>query len=98
MLYVGYGSYADTDPYHGWVFGYNATNLVQLTNYVFNTTPNAITAAFGGHAGEGGIWMGGNGFCVDAKTNLYFDDRQRLVQPEHQRRRLLRQLRKAFHH
>ncbi|MGO9477741.1 MAG: chitobiase/beta-hexosaminidase C-terminal domain-containing protein [Limisphaerales bacterium] len=73
MLFVAYGSYADTDPYHGWVIGFNATNLLLLTNYVFNTTPNATTANFGANAGEGAIWMGGNGLCVDANTNLYFE-------------------------
>ncbi len=35
MLYVAYGSYADTDPYHGWVFGFNATNLAPFANNVF---------------------------------------------------------------
>ena len=73
ILYVAYAGYADTDPYHGWVIGYNATNLVQLTNYVFNSTPNATTGAFGTHAAEGGVWMGGNGLCVDANTNLFFE-------------------------
>lgn len=63
ILYACYGSYADQDPYHGWVIGFNATNLVQLTNYVFNTTPNG---------GEGAIWMAGCGPAVDAQTNLYF--------------------------
>jgi len=72
-LYVAYGSFADTDPYHGWVLGFNATNLLQLTNYVFNTTPNATVAAFGANAGEGALWMGGNGLSVDANTNLYFE-------------------------
>jgi autotransporter-associated beta strand protein len=72
-LFVCYGSYADTNPYHGWVIGYNANNLVQLTNYVFNTTPNAKTAVFGGNAAEGAIWMSGDGLCVDANTNLYFE-------------------------
>jgi uncharacterized repeat protein (TIGR03806 family) len=72
-LYVCYGSHADTDPYHGWVFGFNASNLVMLTNYIFNTTPNATTGAFGSNAGEGALWMGGNGLCVDANTNLYFE-------------------------
>ena len=72
ILYVAYSGYADTDPYHGWIFGFNATNLLQLTNYVFNTTPNATTAVFGGNAGEGGIWMSGNGLCVDTAKNLYF--------------------------
>ena len=44
MVYVAYGSFADTDPYHGWVLGFNATNLAQSANYVFNTTPNATIA------------------------------------------------------
>jgi hypothetical protein len=73
MVYVAYGSYADTDPYHGWVLGFNATNLAQSANYVFNTTPNATVAAFGVNAGEGALWMGGNGLCVDANNNLYFE-------------------------
>ena len=73
ILYVAYAGYADTDPYHGWVIGYNATNLLQLTNYVFNSTPNATTGAFGLNAAEGGVWMSGDGLCVDANTNLYFE-------------------------
>src|SRR5258708_27355396 len=72
-LFVGYGRYGDTDPYHGWVIAFNAANLQQLTNYVFATTPNATTNAFGVNAGEGALWMGGNGLCVDAGTNLYFE-------------------------
>ncbi len=72
-LFVAYGSYADTDPYHGWVLGYNATNLQLVTNYVFNTTPNATTAEFGANAAEGALWMGGDGLCVDASNNLYFE-------------------------
>ncbi len=70
-LYVAYGSHDDTDPYHGWVFSYNATNLVLVSIYC--TTPNATTSVFGGNAGEGALWMGGNGLCVDAQTNLYFE-------------------------
>jgi hypothetical protein len=73
ILYVCYGSHGDTDPYNGWVIGYNETNLVQMTNYIFNTTPNATVAVFGQHAGEGALWMGGNGLCVDANTNLFFE-------------------------
>src|SRR6185437_4957415 len=55
------------------ILGYSATNLARLTNYVFNSTPNATTATFGTHAAEGGVWQGGNGLCVDANTNLYFE-------------------------
>jgi uncharacterized repeat protein (TIGR03806 family) len=73
MLFVAYAGYADTDPYHGWLFGYNATNLALQTNFIFNTTPNATTAAFGGNAAEGGIWQGGGGLCVDGSNNLYFE-------------------------
>jgi hypothetical protein len=73
VVYVSFASFGDTDPYHGWVIGFNATNLQQATNYVFNTTPNATTAEFGVNAGEGGLWMGGDGLGVDASNNLYFE-------------------------
>jgi len=67
-VYVAFAGYADTDPYHGWVIGFNASNLVQLTNYVFNTTPNSTNGA---NPGEGGIWISGCGLSVDENTNLY---------------------------
>src|ERR1700722_989908 len=73
VLFVPYASYADTDPYHGWILGFNATNLQLMTNYIFCSTPDATTNDFGPHAGEGGIWMGGNGLCVDANTNIFFE-------------------------
>ncbi len=73
VLYVAYGSYGDTDPYHGWVIGFDPTNLQPLTNYVFASTPNATTNAFGVNAGEGALWMGGDGLCVDSNNNLYFE-------------------------
>ena len=75
IVYVAYAGYQDTDPYHGWIIGYRATNLVQLTNYVFNTTPNSTVPDFGGIGGpgEGGIWMAGGGLSVDANTNIYFE-------------------------
>lgn len=73
VLYAAYGSYGDTDPYHGWVIGFNATNLQQLPNYAFASTPNATTNIFGVNAGEGALWMGGDGVCVDAANNLYFE-------------------------
>jgi hypothetical protein len=73
VVYVAYASYADTDPYHGWIIGFNAATLQPLTNYVFNVTPNATTAVFGPGAGEGGLWMAGCGLTVDEHTNLYFE-------------------------
>jgi hypothetical protein len=73
VLYAAYGSYGDTDPYHGWVIGFNATNLQPLAGYAFATTPNATTNLFGVNAGEGALWMGGDGLCVDAANNLYLE-------------------------
>jgi hypothetical protein len=70
MLYVAYGSYGDADPFHGWIMGFNATNLQPSTNYVFNTTPNSTS---GTYPGRGAIWMGGGGLSVDANTNLFFE-------------------------
>jgi hypothetical protein len=64
-LYVAYAGYADTDPFTGWVLGFNAANL-QL-NKVLNTAPNAGTDT---HQGEAGIWQSGNGFTSDG-THLY---------------------------
>ncbi len=71
IVYVVYGGFADTNPYHGWLLGFDEHTLLQLTNYIFNTTPNSTTAAWGANAGEGGLWMGGNGPSVDINTNLF---------------------------
>ena len=73
VVYVAYSGFADTNPYHGWLLGFDAVTLQQLTNRIFNTTPNSTIAAWGPNAGEGGLWMGGNGPLVDAATNLYFE-------------------------
>jgi len=60
QLYFSFASHADTDPYHGWVFAYDLTNLTKKR--VFCTTPNG---------GEGGIWGAGGGACTDDKGNVY---------------------------
>ena len=73
VLYVAFSGYADTDPYHGWVIGFDAATLRQLTNYVFNTTPNTTVAVDGPSAGEGGIWMSGDGLAADIQGNLYLE-------------------------
>ncbi len=75
VLYAAFAGYTDTtltDPFHGWIIGFQAGNLQLLSNRVFNSTPNGTTGQFGSIAGEGGIWMGGGGIAVDANTNLYF--------------------------
>ena len=74
VLYVAYAGYTDTtatDPFHGWIIGFNASNLQLLSNRVFNSTPNGTVAQYGAIAGEGGIWMGDGGLAVDSNTNIY---------------------------
>ena len=63
ILYVQFAAFADINPYHGWVIGYNATNLAPLANYVFNSTPNSSV-------GQGGFWGAGCGASVDTAGNL----------------------------
>lgn len=55
VVYIGFGSHCDLEPWHGWLLGYSASNLAQL--YVYNTTGN-------GEAGA--IWMAGTGPATDA--------------------------------
>ena len=75
VLYVPYAGYTDminTDPFHGWIIGFDPSTLQLLPDHIFNSTPNGTTSQFGASAGEGGIWMGGGGLAVDDATNLYF--------------------------
>ena len=60
VVYLGFGSHNDQDPYHGWIVGYNAQTL-QLSA-VFNSTPNGL---------EGGIWEGAGKFAIDSQGDLY---------------------------
>jgi hypothetical protein len=62
MVYVGFASLEDISPYHGWVIGYNASNLTGTAPVIFNYTPNGDKA---------GIWHGGGGIPADATGNLY---------------------------
>ena len=42
VIYIAFGSYGDTDPYHGWIIGFSASNLAPTI--VFNATPNGQRA------------------------------------------------------
>ena len=59
-VYIGWASFCDTRPYHGWMMAYDAATLAQVG--VFNSSPNGNMA---------GIWMTGAGPAFDAVGNLY---------------------------
>jgi hypothetical protein len=60
VVYITWASHGDTDPYHGWVVGYDKTTLAQ--KFVYNATAQGY---------KGGIWMAGSGIAADSLGNLY---------------------------
>jgi hypothetical protein len=60
VVYAAFGSMSDYGDYHGWVFGYDAATLHQVS--VFNSTANGK---------YGGIWQNGQSPVGDAAGNLY---------------------------
>jgi len=69
VIYISWAGFLDTDFYHGWLIGYDATTLAQVPGAVFNTTPNHVgTVSYS----RGGIWMGGGAPAADSSGNLYF--------------------------
>jgi len=60
MVYVGYASHCDKDPYHGFLFAYDAKKLRQVS--VLNTSPTGSEAS---------IWQSGQGPAVDEEGNIY---------------------------
>ena len=61
IVYFGFSSHGDNEPFHGWVFGYNASTLQRVM--VYCTTPNGD---------DGGVWMDGDGIATDSTGSLYF--------------------------
>ncbi len=61
VVYLAFGSHSDVDPFHGWVFGYNATTLARVL--IFCTSPNSF---------HSGVWQSGGGLATDATGSIYF--------------------------
>ena len=59
-VYIAFASYGDIEPYHGFMFAFNASTLANVA--VWNVTPTG---------GEGGIWMGAAGPAADANGNIF---------------------------
>lgn len=70
VVYFGFGAFCDTNPYHGWIAGYDARTLD--LRKVWCSTPNDK---------EGSVWNAGEGITIDEDTgnlmvvtaNGYFD-------------------------
>jgi outer membrane protein assembly factor BamB len=60
MVYVGYASHCDKEPYHGYLMAYDAKTLRQIG--VFNSSPTGTEASF---------WQSGQGPAADAEGNVY---------------------------
>ena len=60
VVYTAWTSYCDAGPYHGWIIGYDAKSLRQVS--VFNSSPNAWQASF---------WMGGAAPAADSEGNIF---------------------------
>lgn len=59
-IYTTWASHCDARPYTGWIVGYSASTLNQMS--VLNVTPNG---------NEGAIWMSGAGPAADGAGNIY---------------------------
>ena len=62
VVYICWAAFGDTDTYHGWIIGYNATTYRQVATAIYNDSPDGQ---------EGGIWMGGAGPAVDKDGYMY---------------------------
>ncbi len=60
MVYVGYASHCDKEPYHGFLMAYDAKTLQEVS--VFNTSPTGSEAS---------IWQSGQGPAADEEGNVY---------------------------
>jgi len=60
IVYTAWSSHCDIGKYHGWLIGYDAHSLQQVS--VFNATPNGNMGSF---------WSGGAAPAADANGNIY---------------------------
>jgi hypothetical protein len=61
-VYLGWGSFCDNNPWHGWFMRYDAATLTQTA--VYNASPNGFGA---------GIWMSGGAPAVDSSGAIYLN-------------------------
>jgi len=61
VVYIAWSTICDHHPYHGWVIGYDAKSLAQVS--VYNTSPDGTAS---------GIWQANTGLAADSNGNIYF--------------------------
>jgi hypothetical protein len=62
VVYTSWSSHCDAGTYHGWLMGYDANTLTQVS--VYNNTPNGS---------QGSFWAAGAAPSVDDQGNIYLD-------------------------
>lgn len=67
VLYLAFGSFDDTLPYHGWLFAYDPTTLQQLGAFV--STPDYNADYYQG--GGGSFWASGASPTFDTDGSFY---------------------------
>jgi uncharacterized protein (TIGR03437 family) len=59
-VFVAFGSHADGGSFHGWMLGYDASDLRRRVA-VYNATPNSYGGSF---------WQAGRGLAIDDRGNI----------------------------
>lgn len=59
-LYIGFGGFNDSPPWHGWLFAYRESDQAQLG--VWNGSPNGFGSA---------IWMSGGAPVIDGSCHVF---------------------------
>jgi hypothetical protein len=66
VVYVAWAAHGDNAVWHGWVVGFNTSNLSISARW--NATNNAVSGEIGC---RGGIWMSGGAPAIDKDGNIY---------------------------
>ncbi|HEV2654225.1 MAG TPA: hypothetical protein VGT82_04675 [Ktedonobacteraceae bacterium] len=62
IVYICEAAFGDSDPYHGWILGYDARTYQQVPHAVYSDSPDGQ---------KGGIWMSGAAPAVDNNGYMY---------------------------